>query len=119
MKCKDAQEHELNTDQSSTSPQAPIEHAHITTPTERDAPGIKQESFEMPHAPNLIPGGNILSNLPFTYAPPTSIKPIAPVPTIAQHTTMSMTPYEMPFHGTNHKPKFDGMLDMLTKFIDT
>jgi hypothetical protein len=104
--------------QSSASPQAPIECVHITKPTERDAPEIKQESFEMPHTPNSIPGGKILSNLPFAYTPPTSIKPIVPMPTIAQHTTMSTAPYEMPFHGTDHAPKFDGMLDMLAEFID-
>jgi hypothetical protein len=72
----------------------------------------------MPHAPNSIPGGNILSNIPFTYMPPTSTKPIAPMSTIAQHTTMSTMPYEMPFCGTDHMPKFDGMLDMLAEFID-
>jgi hypothetical protein len=104
--------------QSSASPQVPIERAHITTPTERDAPEIKQESFETPHAPNSIPGGKILSNLPFAYVPPTSIKPIVPAPTIAQHITMSTTPYEMPFCGTDHAPKFDGTPDMLGKFID-
>jgi hypothetical protein len=87
-------------DQSSTSSQVPTECARITTPTKQDAPEIKQELFEMPHAPNSIPGGKILSNLPFAYAPPTSIKPIASVPTIAQHSTMSTMPYEMPFHGT-------------------
>jgi hypothetical protein len=27
-------------------------------------------------------------------------------------------PYEMPFHSTDHTPKFDGTPDMLTKFID-
>jgi hypothetical protein len=104
--------------QSSALPQVPIEHAHITMPTERDAPEIKQESFETPHAPNSIPGGKILSNLPFVYAPPTSIKPIVPTPTIAQHITMSTMPYEMPFHGTDHAPKFDGTLDTVAKFID-
>jgi hypothetical protein len=66
--------------QSSASPQVPIEHVHITMPTEQDVPEIKQESFETPHAPNSIPGGKILSNLPFVYAPPTSIKPIVPMP---------------------------------------
>jgi hypothetical protein len=106
-------------DQSSALPQVPIEHTGITTPTEWDAPEIKQELFEMPHAPNSIPGGKILLNLPFTYAPPTLTKPIISVPTIAQHTTMSTMPYEMPFHSTDHTPKFDGMPDMLAKFIDT
>jgi hypothetical protein len=81
-------------------------------------PEIKQESFETPHTPNSIPGGNILSNLPFTYVPPTSIKPIVPAPTIVQHTTMSTMPYKMPFHSTDCTPKFDGTLDMLTEFID-
>jgi hypothetical protein len=81
-------------------------------------PEIKQESFEMPHTPNSIPGGKILSNLPFAYVPPTLIKPIASVPTIAQHTTMSTAPYEMSFHSPDHMPKFDGMPDMLTEFID-
>jgi len=75
-------------DQSSASPQAPIERMHTTTPTKQDMPEIKQESFETPHTPNSIPGGNILSKLPFAYTPPTSIKPIVPVPTIAQHTTI-------------------------------
>jgi hypothetical protein len=28
-------------------------------------------------------------------------------------------PYEMPFHGTDHAPKFDGTLDTLAEFIDT
>jgi hypothetical protein len=32
---------------------------------------------------------------------------------------MSTMPYEMPFRGTDRAPKFDGMLDMLAKFIDT
>jgi hypothetical protein len=32
---------------------------------------------------------------------------------------MSAMPYEMPFHGTDCAPKFDGMPDMLSKFIDT
>jgi hypothetical protein len=32
---------------------------------------------------------------------------------------MSAMPYEMPFHGTDCAPKFDGMPDMLAKFIDT
>jgi hypothetical protein len=73
----------------------------------------------MPHAPNSIPGGKILSNLPFAYAPPTSTKPITSTPTIVQHSTMSTTPYEMPFHGTDHTPKFDGTSDTLTEFIDT
>jgi hypothetical protein len=72
----------------------------------------------MPHAPNSIPGGKILSNLPFAYVPPTSTKPTASVHTIAQHSTMSTMPYEMPFHGTDRMPKFDGMSDMLAKFID-
>jgi hypothetical protein len=27
-------------------------------------------------------------------------------------------PYKMPFCGTDHMPKFDGMPDMLIKFID-
>jgi hypothetical protein len=31
---------------------------------------------------------------------------------------MSMTPYEMPFRGTDCAPKFDGTSDMLTEFID-
>jgi hypothetical protein len=105
-------------DQSNALPQASIEHARITTPTERNAPEIKQESFETPHAPNSIPGGKILLNLPFAYAPPTSTKPIASAPTIAQHSTMSTTPYEMPFHGTDRAPKFDGTSDTLTEFID-
>jgi hypothetical protein len=81
-------------------------------------PEIKQESFETPHTPNSIPGGKILSNLPFAYTPPTSIKPIVPMPTIMQHTTMSTAPYEMPFCSTDHVPKFDGTLDMLAEFID-
>jgi len=72
----------------------------------------------MPHTPNSIPGGKILSNLPFAYVPPTSTKPIASVPTIVQHSTMSTMPYEMPFHGTDHAPKFDRMSDMLAEFID-
>jgi hypothetical protein len=105
-------------DQSSALPQAPIEHARITTPTKRNVPEIKQESFEMPHAPNSIPGGKILSNLPFAYTPPTSTKPIASMPTIAQHSTMSTTPYKMPFCGTDRVPKFDGTLDTLAEFID-
>jgi hypothetical protein len=105
-------------DQNSASPQAPTEHVHITTPTERNAPEIKQESFETPHMPNSILGGKILSNLPFAYAPPTSTKPIASAPTIVQHSTMSTMPYEMPFCGTDHAPKFDGTSDMLTEFID-
>jgi hypothetical protein len=106
-------------DQSSASPQVPIECAHITMPTKQDTPEIKQESFEMPHMPNSIPGVKILSNLPFAYVPPTSTKPIASMPTITQHSTMSMTTYEMPFCGTDHTPKFDGMSDMLAEFIDT
>jgi hypothetical protein len=81
-------------------------------------PEIKQELFETPHTPNSIPRGKILSNLPFTYTPPTSTKPIASVPTIAQHSTMSTTPYEMPFRGTDCAPKFDGTSDPLTEFID-
>jgi hypothetical protein len=101
-----------------SSAQVPIECACITTPTERDAPEIKQESFETPHTPNSIPGGKILSNLPFTCVPPISTKPITSTPTIAQHSTMSTMPYEMPFHGTDHAPKFDGTLDTLAKFID-
>jgi hypothetical protein len=105
-------------DQSSTSPQAPTERARITTPTERNTPEIKQESFETPHTPNSIPGGKILSNLPFAYAPPTSTKPIASAPTIAQHPTMSTMPYKMPFHSTDRAPKFDGTSDTLTEFID-
>jgi hypothetical protein len=72
-------------------------------------PGIKQESFETPHVPNSIPGENILLNLPFAYAPPTLIKPIILAPIVAQHTIMSTTSYEMPFCGTDHAPKFDGM----------
>jgi hypothetical protein len=104
--------------QSSALPQVPIEHARITTSTERDTPEIKQELFEMPHTPNSIPGGKILSNLPFAYAPPTLTKPIASTPTIVQHSTMSTTPYEMPFHGTDRTPKFDGTSDMLSEFID-
>jgi hypothetical protein len=104
--------------QSSASPQTPIECVHITMPTEQDVPEIKQESFEMPHTPNSIPGGKILLNLPFTYAPPTLTKPITSMPTIAQHSTMSMTPYEMPFCGTDCMPKFDRMSDMLAEFID-
>jgi hypothetical protein len=68
--------------------------------------------------PNSIPGGKILSNLPFAYMPPTSIKPIISTPTIVQHTTMSTMPYEMPFCGTDCTPKFDGMLDTLAEFID-
>jgi len=51
---------------------------------------------------NSIPGGKILSNLPFAYVPPTLIKPIASAPTIAQHSTMSTTPYEIPFRSTDH-----------------
>jgi hypothetical protein len=82
-------------------------------------PEIKQELFEMPHAPNSIPGGKILSNLPFMYAPPTLIKPIISAPTIVQHTTMSTMPCEMPFHSTDCTPKLDGTPDMLAKFIDT
>jgi hypothetical protein len=105
-------------DQSSALPQVPIECMRITTPTKRDAPEIKQELFEMPHTPNSIPGGKILSNFPFAYAPPTLIKPIISMPTIAQHITMSTMPSEMPFHGTDCAPKFDGMLDMLAEFID-
>jgi hypothetical protein len=105
-------------DQSSTSPQAPTERACITMPTERNAPEIKQELFETPHAPNSIPGGKILSNLPFAYAPPTSTKPIASTPTIAQHSTMSTMPYEMPFRGTDCVPKFDRTSDTLAEFID-
>jgi hypothetical protein len=105
-------------DQSSASPETPIERMCITMPTESDAPGIKQESFETPHVPNSIPGGKILSNLPFTYTAPTLIKPIVPAPTIAQHSTMSTTPYKMSFCSTDHMPKFDGMPDMLTKFLD-
>jgi hypothetical protein len=31
---------------------------------------------------------------------------------------MSTTPYEMPFRSTDHMPKFDGMSDTLTEFID-
>jgi hypothetical protein len=104
--------------QSSALPQAPIECMHITMPTKQDVPEIKKELFEMPHTPNSIPGGNILLILPFVYAPPTSIKPIVPMPTIAQHTTMSTISYEMPFHSTDHVPKFDGTPDMLTEFID-
>jgi hypothetical protein len=106
-------------DQSSASPQAPIERMCITTPTKRDTPEIKQESFEMPHTPNSIPGGKILPNLPFAYVPPILTKPIASAPTIVQHSTMSTMPYEMPFRGTDHAPKFDGMLDMLAECIDT
>jgi hypothetical protein len=87
-------------------------------PTEQNAPKIKQESFEMPHVPNSIPGGKILSNLPFAYAPPTSTKPIASTPTIAQHSTMSTMPYKMPFRGTDRMPKFDGTSDTLAEFID-
>jgi hypothetical protein len=104
--------------QSSALPQMPIERACITTPTKRDAPEIKQELFETPHAPNSIPGGKILSNLPFAYAPPTLTKPIASASTIVQHSTMSPMPYEMPFHGTDRVPKFDGTSDMLAEFID-
>ncbi|KAG2030372.1 hypothetical protein BDR03DRAFT_1017219 [Suillus americanus] len=81
-------------------------------------PEIKQESFETPHMPNSIPGGRILLNLPFAYTPPTSIKLIVSMPTIAQHTTMYTMPYEMPFHGTDRTPKFDGTPDMLAEFID-
>jgi hypothetical protein len=105
-------------DQSSASPQVPTERACITMPTEQNVPEIKQESFEMPHTPNSIPGGKILSNLPFAYAPPTSTKPIASAPTIVQHSTMSTTPYEMPFRCTDRAPKFDGTLDTLAEFID-
>jgi hypothetical protein len=50
--------------------------------------------------------------------PPTSTKPIASMPTIAWHSTMSTMPYEMPFCGTDCVPKFDGTLDTLTEFID-
>jgi hypothetical protein len=31
---------------------------------------------------------------------------------------MSTMTYEMPFCGTDHVPKFDSTLDMLTEFID-
>jgi len=105
-------------DQSSALPQAPIECMRITMPTKQNAPEIKQESFETPHTPNSIPGGKILSNLPFAYTPPTSTKPIASAPTIAQHSTMSTTPYEMPFCSTDCASKFDGTSDMLAEFID-
>jgi hypothetical protein len=87
-------------------------------PTEQNAPEIKQELFETPHTPNSIPGGKILSNLPFAYVPLTSTKPIASAPTIAQYSTMSTTPYKMPFCSTDRMPKFDGTSDMLAKFID-
>ncbi|KAG2746277.1 hypothetical protein P692DRAFT_201867879, partial [Suillus brevipes Sb2] len=84
---------------------------------------IKQEFPEIQQAPNAIPGGLALSNLPSTYAPvTTSLPQPKPLPTIPAQQTPNMstsTPFRMPIRGTDRAPKFNGTTLQLRDFLET
>ncbi|KAG2051379.1 hypothetical protein BDR06DRAFT_1010537 [Suillus hirtellus] len=105
-------------DSSDTPLNAPVVPACENTLPTTGIPKIKQEALETPHTPFSIPGGTIISNLPFAYACQAPISHKIPAPTNSQLPIMSTVRTRMPVCGTTDTPKFDGITDNLADFID-
>ncbi|KAG1850266.1 hypothetical protein C8R48DRAFT_778243 [Suillus tomentosus] len=103
---------------SDTPPNAPVVPARENVLPTTGIPKIKQEALETPRAPFSIPGGTVITNLPFAYTCQAPVSHKIPAPAISQPPVMSTVRTRMPVRGTTDAPKFDGTTDNLADFID-